>query len=78
LRSIDNIASRLVANTFCDVPCRMTYGCCSCIYFLLVTHSSCGVSIFVLNALVIHLTGLGLYIYGDHQDLAVWHLKHLT
>jgi hypothetical protein len=66
LRSIDDVASRLVASTLCDVSCRIICGCYNCIYFLLTTCGSCDVSIFVLNALVIRLAGLGWYICGDH------------
>jgi hypothetical protein len=32
----------------------------------------------MLNALLIHLAGLGWYICGDQQDVAVWDLKRLT
>jgi hypothetical protein len=43
----------------------LTCGCCSCIYFLLTTRSSCGVRVLALYALLICLTSLRGYIGGD-------------
>jgi hypothetical protein len=51
---------------------------CSCVCFLLTTHSSCGISIFSLLALLICLTILRRYVDGDHEDLSVWDLEHVT
>jgi hypothetical protein len=68
---VDDVASRLVANTLCDVACRLTYGCCSCIYFLLTMCSSCDISIFTLNAMLIRLANLRGYVCRDYQDLSL-------
>jgi hypothetical protein len=75
---VDNIACGLVAGIWYNVACRLTCSSCCCIYFFLMTRSTCGVSIFALNTLLIYLARLRRYICGDHQDLSVWDLKHLT
>jgi hypothetical protein len=43
-----------------------------------MTCSSCGIGVFTLHALLVCFSGLRRYVCGDHQDLAVWDLKHLT
>jgi hypothetical protein len=53
-----DVACRLATDTRYDVACVLTCGYCSCIYFLLVTHSSCSVSVLSLLALFVCLTSL--------------------
>jgi hypothetical protein len=69
--SVDDVACGLVASTWYNVACRLTCGFYSCIYFLLTTRSSCGVSIFKLYVLLIHLTGLRGYVGRDHENLSL-------
>jgi hypothetical protein len=77
---IRDVAYRLTTGIGYDVACGLTRGLlrCSWICFLLTTHSSCGISIFSLLALLICLTSLRRYVGRDHEDLLIRDLEHVT
>jgi hypothetical protein len=75
---VDDVACALVTDTRYNVACRLTCGCSSCIYFLLTMHSLCSNSVFSLYTLLIRLTSMRRYVGGDHKDLSIRELEHVT
>jgi hypothetical protein len=50
----------------------------SCVCLLLTMHSSCGIILFSLLALLIYLASLRGYVVRDHKDLSIRDLEHVT
>jgi hypothetical protein len=75
---VDGVACGLVAGTWHNIACRLTCCCGNCIYFLLMTRSSCSVSVLALYAPLIRFTSLRGYVGRDHEDLSVQDLKYLA